>query len=62
MATVRSETELTNTFIALDQQINDLFSQMRIMHVKNGNQGANDAGFTEGELMAQLDEIGDSDY
>jgi Ca2+-binding EF-hand superfamily protein len=67
-----TEQELTNSFVTLDEQINDLFSQMRMKEAMSGMapppppppegvEGENDVGFTEEELMAQLDEIGDSD-
>jgi Ca2+-binding EF-hand superfamily protein len=67
-----TEEELTNSFVMLDEQINNLFSQMRMEEATGGMQpppppppeeteGKNDAGFTEEELTAQLEEIGDSD-
>jgi Ca2+-binding EF-hand superfamily protein len=64
-----TEQELTTSFVTLDEQINDLFSQMRMKEAMGGMpppppegvEGENDVGFTEEELMAQLDEIGDSD-
>jgi Ca2+-binding EF-hand superfamily protein len=67
-----TEEELTNSFILLDEQINDLFSQMRMNEAMGemqpppppppeGTEGTNNAGFTIEELTAQLEEIGDSD-
>jgi Ca2+-binding EF-hand superfamily protein len=67
-----TEEELTNSFIQLDEQISDLFSQMRMNEAMGGmepppppppegGEGENDVGFTIEELTAQLEEIGDSD-
>jgi Ca2+-binding EF-hand superfamily protein len=67
-----TEEELTNSFVMLDEQINNLFSQMRMEEATSGMppppppppegaEGQNDVGFTEAELTAQLEEIGDSD-
>jgi Ca2+-binding EF-hand superfamily protein len=64
--------ELTNSFVQLDEQINNLFSQMRMNETMGGMQpppppppeggeGKTDAGFSAEELTAQLEEIGDSD-
>jgi Ca2+-binding EF-hand superfamily protein len=67
-----TEQEFTDSLAQLDEQINTLFSQMR-MSEASGNMlpppppppeasgDMQDAGFTEEELIAQLDEIGDSD-
>ncbi|MEW7992025.1 MAG: EF-hand domain-containing protein [Candidatus Thiodiazotropha sp.] len=68
-----TEEEFTDSMVRIDQQINDLFSQMRMNEAKTGMappppppppEGMNDTedlGFTKEELQAQLKEIGSSD-
>ncbi|MES9992401.1 MAG: EF-hand domain-containing protein [Candidatus Thiodiazotropha sp.] len=67
-----TEEEFTDSMVRIDQQINDLFSQMRMNEAMSGMapppppppegmNGADDLGFTKEELQAQLEEIGDSD-
>jgi Ca2+-binding EF-hand superfamily protein len=66
-----TEQELSDSLTKIDEQINALFSQMRMNQAQgqmmppppppDGEMGMDDASFTEEELIAQLDEIGDSD-
>jgi Ca2+-binding EF-hand superfamily protein len=59
-----TEEELTDSLTMLDQQMSDLFAQMRMGEAMGSMQPPppeNDEGFTEEELSAQLEEIGDSD-
>jgi len=59
-----TEREFSTTLSKLQQQLEDQFGQMRM---QQGMQGMpppppqNDEGFTQDELSAQLEEIGDSD-
>jgi Ca2+-binding EF-hand superfamily protein len=62
-----TEQEFTDSLAKIDQQMNELFAQMRMQEAM-GNMPpppppppANDEGFTAEELSAQLEEIGDSD-
>ncbi|MGD8908847.1 MAG: EF-hand domain-containing protein [Chromatiales bacterium] len=69
-----TEQELSDSLAQIDEQINDLFSQMRMNETQGqmmpppppppppeGEAEMDDIGFTEEELTAQLEEIGDSD-
>jgi Ca2+-binding EF-hand superfamily protein len=61
-----TEEELTDSLTKLDQQMSDLFAQMRMGEAMSSMPPPppppeNDEGFTEEELTAQLEEIGDSD-
>jgi Ca2+-binding EF-hand superfamily protein len=60
-----TEQEFTDSLAQIDQQMNELFAQMR-MNEAMGRMPPppppeNDAGFTAEELAVQLEEIGDSD-
>jgi Ca2+-binding EF-hand superfamily protein len=61
-----TEQEFTDSLARIDQQMNELFAQMRQQETM-GNMPppppppGNDQGFTAEELAAQLEEIGDSD-
>lgn len=62
-----TEEELTDSLTKLDQQMSDLFAQMRMGEAMGSMPPPpppppeNEEGFTEDELSAQLEEIGDSD-
>jgi Ca2+-binding EF-hand superfamily protein len=67
-----TEQELSDSLAQIDDQINSLFSQMRMDEAQNQmmpppppppEEGSEmeDVGFTEEELTAQLEEIGDTD-
>jgi Ca2+-binding EF-hand superfamily protein len=66
-----TESEFTNSLLEIDEQINDLFSQMRMDQAMANMpppppppeemNGADDTGFTKEELEQQLEEIGTSD-
>lgn len=65
-----TESEFTSTLSKLQEELDSQFNQMRMQGMAGGAQGmggmpppppANDEGFTQEELQAQLDEIGDSD-
>jgi Ca2+-binding EF-hand superfamily protein len=68
-----TEEEFTNSLANIESQISNLFSQMRMEEAMGGmmppppppppegGDEMNDLGFTEEELTAQLEEIGDSD-
>jgi Ca2+-binding EF-hand superfamily protein len=65
-----TEQELSDSLAQIDEQISNLFSQMRMNEAQQqmmpppppqGTGEAEEIGFTEEELTAQLEEIGDSD-
>ncbi|MET0070500.1 MAG: EF-hand domain-containing protein [Candidatus Thiodiazotropha sp.] len=68
-----TEEEFTDSMVRIDQQINGLFSQMRMNEAMTGMappppppppegmNGTEDLGFTKEELQAQLEGIGNSD-
>jgi Ca2+-binding EF-hand superfamily protein len=65
-----TESEFTDSLLQIDEQINDLFSQMRMDQAMANMppppppeemSGADDSGFTKEELEQQMEEIGSSD-
>jgi hypothetical protein len=65
-----TEQEFTDSIAAIEEQISNLFSQMRMNEAMGGAmppppppppEGENDIGFTQEELTAQLEQIGSSD-